>query len=58
MQICQIDQQKAAWLESDLSVNCASYISTLLRIDIFACEITHLSLLPGDLFNAIINITE
>ncbi len=27
------DQQKAAWVESDFSVSCASYLATLLTID-------------------------
>ncbi len=31
--IHRVDQQKAAWFESDFCVNCASYITTILMID-------------------------
>ncbi len=32
-QILSIDQQKAAWFETDFCVSCASYIYTLLTIE-------------------------
>ncbi len=32
-QICDNDEQKAAWFESDFHVICASYIFTLLTVD-------------------------
>ncbi len=34
-QISHIEQQKAAWFESDFCVSCASYIATLISIGIF-----------------------